>query len=79
MTRLRMRKLSALSGGGSFFLGAAETAFCGVASSFGMSVPGLLLIEKLMASSCNGSAMKLYHLRVEAVDNIRISQVASRN
>ena len=66
MTRLRMRKLSPLSRGGSFFLGAAETAFSGAASSF--SMPGFPLTEALMASSCKRSAMKLYHLQVEAVD-----------
>jgi hypothetical protein len=70
MTRLRMRKLSALSRGGSFFLGAAETAFSGAASSFSMPVPGFPLVEALMASSCKRSAMKLYHLEVEAVDDI---------
>jgi hypothetical protein len=60
MTRLRMRKLSALSGGGSFFLGAAETAFLGAALSVGRAAPGTSPIEVLMASSCDDwFAMKL--------------------
>ena len=58
MTRLRMRKLSALSRGGSFFLGAAEMAFSGAASSFGMPAAEPLLIEALMASSSNGSDLR---------------------
>lgn len=65
MTRLRMRKLSALSTGGSFFLGAAEMAFSGAASSFGMPRPGPSLVDALMSLSRTGSTMELDHLNTE--------------
>ncbi len=76
ITRLRIRKLWGLSGGGSFFVRAALTASGGAASSWGMPVPGGALIEALMASARDGSAIEPQHGEDEAGEETAILQGA---
>ena len=53
MTQLRSRMLSADSGGGSFFFGAALTAFAGASSSFLMSVSSALAPVSEVIGACD--------------------------
>lgn len=58
-----MRKLSGLSGGGSFFFEAAVTAFWGTASSITVAPLEGLLIDGDIASSRRESAMNFWHVK----------------